>query len=83
MARKQKKKPRSKKTPKSEINSVSTDEALAKNEIDSESIVRLKITIRKGARIESVPMKKLEKLASRKKLHWKLEGGWLTLIGLA
>ena len=47
--------------------------------VDSENIVYLKVTVRRGARIESVPLKKLERLASRKKLLWKYEDGWLKL----
>ena len=68
---------------KSRIRSISTTEALSKVELDSESIVRLKLTTRKGTRIESVPLKKLEKLANKTNLYWKLEEGWLTLIGLS
>ena len=63
--------------------SISTNEALSKIELDSESIVRLKLTTRKGTRIESVPLKKLEKLANKTNLYWKLEEDWLTLIGLS
>ena len=47
----------------------------------SEEIVRLKVTVRKGARIESVPLKKLEKLANKARRYWKLEDGWLILVG--
>ena len=47
--------------------------------IPSENIIRLKVTVRKGARIESVPLKKLERLANQKKLGWKYEDGWLIL----
>ena len=61
---------------------ISTDEELSKVELDSENIVRLKLTTRKGTRIESVPLKKLEKLANKTNLYWKYEEGWLTLIGL-
>ena len=68
---------------KSRIRSISTNEALPKIELDSESIIRLKLTTRKGTRIESVPLKKLEKLANKTNLYWKLEEGWLTLIGLS
>ena len=62
--------------------SLSTTEVLSKAEIDSESIIRLKLTTRKGTRIESVPLKKLEKLSTKTKLHWKFEDGWLMLYGL-
>ena len=74
---------RSQKKIKSRIRSISTTEALSKVELDSESIVRLKLTTRKGTRIESVPLKKLEKLANKTNLYWKFEEGWLTLIGLS
>ena len=72
-------------TPKKKykIRSISTTEALSKVELDSDSIVRLKLTTRKGTRIESVPLKKLEKLANKTNLYWKFEEGWLTLIGLS
>ena len=73
---------RSKKKQKSKMQPISTDEALSKVELDSDSIVRLKLTTRKGTRIESVPLKKLEKLANKTNLYWKLEDGWLTLYGL-
>ncbi len=83
MARKQKKKARSKKKPKTEIKSVSTDEVISKADASSDNIVRLKLTTRKGTRIESVPLKKLEKLASKTRLHWALKDGWLILYGLS
>ena len=66
----------------SEMSQVSTNEILAGVDVGSEDIVRLKVTIRKGARIESVPWKKLEKLASRTRRYWKFEDGWLILTGL-
>ena len=66
----------------SEMSQVSTNEILARHDPSSEEIVRLKVTVRKGARIESVPLKKLEKLANRSRLYWKFEDGWLILIGL-
>lgn len=62
---------------------ISTAELLSKAEVDSENIVRLKLTTRKGTRIESVPLKKLEKVANKPKLYWKLEDGWLILYGLS
>jgi len=52
------------------------------NDLTSENIIRLKLTTRKGTRIESVPLKKLEKLADKKRLYWRLEEGWLILYGL-
>ena len=67
----------------SKIRSISSSEALSKVELDSDSIVRLKLTTRKGTRIESVPLKKLEKLANKTNLYWSLEDGWLTLYGLS
>ena len=73
---------RAQKKIKSRIRSISTTEALSKVELDSDSIIRLKLTTRKGTRIESVPLKKLEKLANKTNLYWKLEEGWLTLYGL-
>ena len=72
---------RAKKKLKSKL-SISTEEVLSNAEIDSENIVRLKLTTRKGTRIESVPLKKLEKVANNTKLYWKLEDGWLILYGL-
>ena len=74
---------RQKKKSKSKTRLIPTDEVLSKAEIDSESVIRLKVTVRKGARIESVPLKKLEKLASRSRLYWKFEDGWLILGGLS
>ena len=41
--------------------------------------LRLKVTVRKGARIESVPLKRLEKANSYKKKRWELQDGWLIL----
>ena len=70
-----------KKKLESEMSRLSTNENMAGLDVSSEGIVRLKVTMRKGARIESVPMKKLEKLASKTKRYWKFEDGWLTLIG--
>jgi hypothetical protein len=67
---------------KKEMSQVPTNEIMDGLDIHSEEIVRLKITVRKGARIESVPLKKLEKLADNKRRYWKLEDGWLILIGL-
>ena len=50
---------RAKKKLKSKL-SISTKEVLSNAEVDSENMVRLKLTTRKGTRIESVPLKKLE-----------------------
>ena len=66
----------------SEMSQVSTNEILVLHDPTSEEIVRLKVTVRKGARIESVPLKKLEKVASKRRRYWKFEDGWLILIGL-
>jgi len=71
-----------KKKMREERSQVSTNEILTGLDVSSEEIVRLKVTVRKGARIESVPLKKLEKLADKTRRYWKLEDGWLTLIGL-
>jgi len=56
--------------------SISTAEILSEVEVDSENVARLKITVRKGARIESVPKKKLEKLATNQGYigSWKMSG---------
>jgi len=82
MGRKQKKKqiPKMKQNP--ETKSVLTNEVISKAEVESETIVRLKLTTRKGTRIESVPMKKLQKLASNNRLYWKIEENWLILYGV-
>jgi hypothetical protein len=66
-----------------EVSQVSTSEIMAGLDVSSEEIVRLKVTVRKGARIESVPLRKLEKLASKTRRYWKFEGEWLILIGLS
>jgi len=71
-----------KKKLRKEMSGVPTSEILAGLDVGSEDIVRLKVTVRKGARIESVPIKKLEKLASKTRRYWKFEDGWLILIGL-
>jgi len=70
-----------KKKLESQMSQVPTNEIMAGLDVGSEGIVRLKVTVRKGARIESVPLKKLEKLANMKRRFWKFEDGWLTLIG--
>jgi hypothetical protein len=63
------------------MSQISTSKIIDSLDVGSEDIVRLKVTVRKGARIESVPLKKLEKLASKTRRYWKFEDGWLTLIG--
>lgn len=46
----------------------------------SMSKVRLCVCVRgQGARIESVPLKDLEKLSDCRKKQWKFEDGWLIL----
>ena len=67
----QKEKMKSRTSPKTE--------EMIKGDVTSKNIVRLKVTVRKGARIESVPLKKLEKLATKKRKHWELKGEWLIL----
>jgi hypothetical protein len=64
------------------MSQISTSKIIDSLDVGSEDIVRLKVTVRKGARIESVPLKKLEKLASKTRHYWKFEDGWLILIGL-
>ncbi len=75
-------KKKEKKKLESERSQVSTNKILEGVDVTSEEIVRLKVTMRKGARIESVPLKKLEKLASKRRRYWKFEDGWLILTGL-
>ena len=75
-------KKKKKKKLESERSQVSTNELLAGLDIGGDDIVRLKVTVRKGARIESVPLKKLEKVANKKMRYWKFENGWLILTGL-
>lgn len=65
------------------MSQVSTNEVISGLTVTSEDVVRLKVTVRKGARVESVPLKKLEKLASKTKLYWELKDGWLILYGLS
>ena len=74
-------KKKKKKKLESERSQVSTNEILAGLDIGGDDIVRLKVTMRKGARIESVPLKKLEQLASKRRRYWKFEDGWLILVG--
>ena len=71
-----------KKKLESEMSQISINEVLAGVNVTSEEIVRLKVTVRKGARIESVPLKKLEKLANKNRRYWKFQDGWLILFGL-
>ena len=58
-----------------------TKEPTTQNELTAENIIRLKLTTRKGTRIESVPLNKLKKVATKKKLSWKVEDEWLILYG--
>jgi hypothetical protein len=74
-------KKKKKKKLESTKSQVSTNEIIDTLDVSSDEIVRLKVTVRKGARIESVPLKKLEKLASKTIRYWKFENGWLTLVG--
>ena len=69
------------KKAESEASQVSTNEILNSFQPSSEEIVRLKVTVRKGARIESVPIRKLQNLASKARRYWKFEDGWLILVG--
>ena len=42
--------------------------------------VRLRVSVREqGSRIESVPLKQLEKLSGYRWKYWKLKNGWLIL----
>jgi leucyl-tRNA synthetase len=70
------------KMSKSKRSKVSTSKIIDNLDFSSDEIVRLKITVRKGARIESVPLKKLERLATKTRRYWKFENGWLILLGL-
>ena len=65
----------------SKLSKSSTNEIMDVLDFTSEEIVRLKVSVRKGARIESVPLKKLEKLTNKKRRYWKFEDGWLILVG--
>ena len=60
----------------------STNEEISEIEFHGDNKISLRITVRKGARIESVPKKKLEKLATKQRLIWKLENDWLILYGI-
>lgn len=62
---------------------VPTGEIISGLDFSSEEIVRLKVTKRKGARIESVPLKKLERLATKTRRYGKFENGWLMLVGVS
>jgi len=70
------KKSRPKKSHKLKTKSASTTDVISDADVSSDNIVRLKLTTRKGTRIESVPLKKLKKLANNPQLYWKLEAGW-------
>jgi hypothetical protein len=41
--------------------------------------VILKITTRKGSRIESIPLKKIKRMASGRQRFWSVEGDFLVL----
>lgn len=82
MVRKRKKKIKPQQKNKTKIQQLSTEEPISKAELASENIIRLKLSTRKGTRIESVPAKKLEKVSKNEKLYWKLEGDWLILVGI-
>jgi hypothetical protein len=41
--------------------------------------VLLKITTRKGSRIESVPLMKLQRLAKNQQRFWKLDGDFIVI----
>jgi hypothetical protein len=76
-------KKKKKKKLKSKVSQVSTSKIMAGLDVTSEEIVRLKVTVRKGARIESVPLKKLERVTCKSRRYWKFENGWLILIGVS
>jgi hypothetical protein len=71
------------KKSESKMSRVPTSSIIASLDVSSEEIVRLKVTKRKGARIESVPLKKLERLATKTRRYWKFENGWLMLFGVS
>jgi hypothetical protein len=60
---------------------VRAHEVISGLDVSSEDVIRLKVTVRKGARIESVPLKKLKQLADEKNRVWAFNNGWLTLVG--
>jgi len=72
-----KSKKRTKKALKSKPKTIPVDSV--KSETNADEVIRLKITFRKGARIESVPIKKLEKIATAKRKQWELKDKWLIL----
>lgn len=80
MGRLQKKKNKHK-TKQQQQKPLSTTEIISKAELSSDNIIRLKLTTRKGTRIESVPANKLQRLAKNQKLYWTLEDNWILLIG--
>ena len=61
---------------------ISTDEEISEIEFHRDNKISFKITVRKGARIESVPKKKLEKLPTKQRRFWKFENDWLIQYGL-
>jgi len=70
---------KSKRKQKTKPKQISKNPIKTETEVDADNIIRLKITVRKGARIESVPLKKLENLAAKNRKQWKTEGEWLIL----
>jgi len=70
---------KSKRKQKTKLKQISKNPIKTETEVDADNVIRLKITVRKGARIESVPIKKLEKLATKKQKQWELKGEWLIL----
>ena len=58
---------------------ISKNPTKTETQVNPDEIIRLKIKVRKGARIESLPLKKLEKIASAKRKEWELKGEWLIL----
>ena len=81
MGRKREKKFRPKQKNQ-KVKPVSTNEEIFETEFHGDNKISLKITVRKSARIESVPKKKLEKLATKQTRYWKLENDWLILYGI-
>ena len=73
---------KSKRKQKTKPKQISKNPIKPETEVDADNIIRLKITVRKGARIESVPIKKLEKLATKNRKQWEIEGEWLILTAI-
>jgi hypothetical protein len=70
---------KSKRKQKTKPKRISKNPIKAETEVNADNVIRLKITVRKGARIESVPLKKLEKIATKKQKQWELKGEWIIL----